>query len=78
MTSSCQWIYQIDLLLAKWETYLGFAFFLEINLEIKVKDGAPPGCQLYDSPRRTAVVRVWAVGPAGVNQSLLLHSFRFS
>lgn len=54
-----------------------FCFFLEINLENKVKDGAPPGCQLCDS-LRTAVVRAWAVGPVGVNQSLLLHSFRFS
>lgn len=41
-----------------------------------MKDGAPPGCQLYDSPRSTAVVRVWAVGPAGVNHSLLFQILR--
>lgn len=41
LTSSCQWVYQIDLLLAEREIYLGFAFFKRLIWGTKWKMELP-------------------------------------
>lgn len=54
-------------------TQAWFCFFLEINLEYKVKEGSLPSHQLCGSLESTTAVSIWAEGQAGMHQDLFVQ-----